>query len=398
VDEPLAAGQTQVASQPKGRTTAAYYLAFVILGMILAVLGPTLPYLARQTSSQLSQASFLFTARALGGFMGALLSGRLYDRGAGHLLLIVTLLTFFVSFVLLPFIPLLWLLSLLLFITGVAEGGLDVGINTLLVWIHGRGVGPFMNGLHFFFGLGAFLSPIVIAQVLAYNGEVRWGFWILAFLVLPALFWIWRLPSPPAPEKKKESSAPQSANAVIVLLMAVLLALYVGAEIGFGGWIFSYAVALDLASETTAAYLTSLFWGAFTGGRLLAIPIAVWLSPRTILFGDLLIAGSGVALILFGHNSQPAAWIGTALAGAGMASVFPTVLTLAERRVPITGKVTSAFFVGGSIGAMTLPWLMGQLFSAISPTATMLAILVDLFIALLTLGLLLRLAPGGESG
>ncbi len=48
--------------------------------------------------------------------------------------------------------------------------------------------------------------------------------------------------------------------------------LYVGAEVGFGGWIFTYAVALDLGSETAAAYLTSAFWGALTFGRLLTIP------------------------------------------------------------------------------------------------------------------------------
>ena len=47
---------------------------------------------------------------------------------------------------------------------GVAEGALDVGGNTLLIWVHRHKVGPFMNGLHFFFGAGAFLSPIIIAQ------------------------------------------------------------------------------------------------------------------------------------------------------------------------------------------------------------------------------------------
>lgn len=81
-----------------------------------------------------------------------------------------------------------------------------------------------------------------------------------------------------------------------------------------------------------------------------------------------------------------------------MTSVFPTVLTLAERRRAITGKVTSVFFVGASLGGMTLPWLIGQLFTAIGPQTTMLAILIDLVLALLMLTALLRYAPTSETG
>lgn len=379
-------------------TTAAYYLAFIVLGLVLAVLGPTLPSLAEQTGSLLSQVSVLFAARSFGGFSGALLSSRLYDRRAGHPLLMATLVLFFICLALIPVIPALWLLAGLLFVVGVAEGVLDVGVNTLIVWVHGRGVGPFMNGLHFFFGLGAFLAPIIVAQVLAYNGDVRWAYWILALLVLPALFWLGRLPSPRAPQTSKEASAPARMDTFIVFLIAVLLALYVGAEISFGGWIFSYTVAMGVATETTAAYLTSLFWGAFTAGRLLAIPLASRLRPRTILFGDLGMGAASVALIMMWPQTPAAVWLGTAGVGLSLASVFPTVLTLAERRMPITGKVTSMFFVGASLGGMTLPWLIGQLFTAIGPQTTMLAILVDLMLALMMLTALLHYAPTSETG
>jgi hypothetical protein len=42
------------------------------------------------------------------------------------------------------------LLAGAIFALGMAEGALDVGGNTLLVWVHQEKVGPFMNGLHFF--------------------------------------------------------------------------------------------------------------------------------------------------------------------------------------------------------------------------------------------------------
>ncbi len=381
-------------NQPAARPlTAAYYLSFVNLGLILAVLGPTLPYLAEQTGTQLSQVSILFSARAFGAISGALLSGRLYDQRAGNRLVALALLTFAVSLALIPVVPLLWLLALLLFFIGLAEGGLDVGVNTMIVWLYGRRVGPYMNGLHFFFGLGAFLAPVIVAQALLLSGGVRWSFWVLAALVLPALLWILRLPSPQPPARDNAVASAPPAQPALVFLSALILALYVGAEASFSGWIFSYAVALGLATEAVAAILTSVFWGAFTIGRLLSIPLAARLRPRTILVGDLLGAALGAALLLVWRDFQPAVWLGTALAGLCMASIFPTVLTLAERRMAITGKVTSAFFVGANLGAMTLPWLIGQLFTAVSPAATMVAILVDLAAALLVLALLLRLGP-----
>lgn len=394
-DRALSAGAT-TQRPPARRLTAAYYLAFIVQGLVLAVLGPTLPYLADQTGVQLSQIGFLFTARAFGAVSGALFSGKLYDGQAGHRLMALTLLTFAICLALIPFTPLLWLLSLLLFALGLAQGTLDVGVNTMIVWLHGRRVAPYMNGLHFFFGIGAFLSPIIVAQVLLVTGAVRGSFWILALLTLPSLLWLLRYPTPRAPAVQAGATAAPPAQPGLVLLMAVLLALYVGAEMAFGGWIFSYLVALDLAGETTAAYLTSLFWGAFTVGRLLSIPLANRLRPRTILYGDLLGAALGIALLLFLRQSTIAIWIGVPLVGLCLASVFPTVLTFAGRRMTITAKITSAFFVGANLGAMTLPWLIGQLFTAIHPTTTMVAILIALALALLVLTLLLRIPPTGD--
>lgn len=64
-----------------------------------------------------------------------------------------------------------------------------------------------------------------------------------------------------------------------------------------------------------------------------------------------------------------------------MASIFPTTLSLAERRMTITGHVTGWFIVGASAGCMFLPWLIGQLFEAVGPRAAILTIMVDMTLA-----------------
>ncbi|NTV47494.1 MAG: MFS transporter, partial [Chlorobiales bacterium] len=110
--------------------TVGYYLAFIVLGLITGVFGPTLPDLARNTQSTLNQISIIFVARSIGYLTGSFLSGRLYDRVRGHWIFALVLLATAIAFVLIPIIPLIALLAVLLFALGIAEGAIDVGGNT----------------------------------------------------------------------------------------------------------------------------------------------------------------------------------------------------------------------------------------------------------------------------
>lgn len=396
------------ASAGKIPQTIGYYAAFIALGLSSASMGPTLPGLAEHTQTHLNQISFLFTARSLGYLFGSILGGRLYDRVAGHPVMAATLILMAGMLMLVPLMPLLGLLTLILLILGMAEATVDVGGNTLLVWVHRHQVGPFMNGLHFFFGVGAFLSPIIIAQAVLMSGDITWAYWMLALLMLPMVAWLLRLPSPTSqadsradppeqvsyhPTSPLGSIASEARQRLLVALIAFFFFLHVGAEVSFGGWIYTYTLASGLSGATIAAYLTSAFWGALTLGRLLAIPIAARFRPRAILFGDLLGCLISLSVILLWSKSFVAVWLGTFGMGLSIASIFPTTISLAERRMPITGRVTGWFFVGSSAGGMTLPWVIGQLFESIGPRVTMLTIMADLIVAVGVFALLMRFAP-----
>ncbi len=220
------------------------------------------------------------------------------------------------------------------------------------------------------------------------SGDITWAYWVLALLMLPVVVWLLCLPSPTAQAVSQNGLAEQvnhhSTEAhehLLVALIALFFVLHVGAESSFGGWVFTYAVTLDLTSETIAAYLTSAFWGSLTLGRLLAIPIAARFRPRSILLGDLVGCLASVGIILLWPNSLTAIWLGTFGLGLSMASLFPVTLSLAERRMTITGQVTGWFLVGAGAGGMSLPWLIGQLFESVGPRVTMFAIMVDLVVA-----------------
>ncbi len=361
--------------------TVGYYVAFMALGLAGAALGPTLLDLAAHTHSRRDEISLLFVAHSVGYLAGSLIGGRLYDRVPGHPVMAAALVFIAVALALAPTVPLLGLLIAVFLLMGLAAGALDVGGNTLLVWVHGHGVGPFMNGLHFFWGLGAFLAPIIIAQAMLGSGDITWAYWILALLVLPAGLWVFRLPSPQAHTVSKDEPA-ENVRYLQIALVALFLFLCVGAEGAFGGWISSYVVVQKIAAAPIAAYMTSAYWGALTVGRLLAIPIAARVRPRYILLGDVLGCLGSVVIIMIWPQSLIAAWVGALGMGVSMASAFPTTISLAGRHMTITGQATGFFFVGASLGGMCLPWLIGQRFVLDGPPVVMLSIAIDLALAI----------------
>ena len=367
----------------------AYFIAFIALGMTSAALGPTLPKLAEQTNTQLSGISFLFATRSMGFLVGALLAGRIYDRLPGHPLLTIMLVLMGISLALVPFIGQLWLLTAVMLLAGIMESGIDVGSNTLLAWRFGEKVGPYMNSLHFFFGLGAFLSPIIIAQtMLATGGSIRLAYWILALAVLPAAALFLRFPSLRVRYRDTAVDGGK-ANVLLIVLVAAFLFLYVGAEVAYGGWVYTYAITLNLATEKAAAYLTSFFWGALTIGRLLSIPIAAKLHPKTLLGGALAGCLTSMTILLVGQSSAAALWVGTIGLGLSMSVIFPTTISLAEHTISLSGQMTSYFFVGASLGSMSIPWLIGQLFESVGPGVTMLTIFATLLVAVVVFALLI---------
>jgi FHS family Na+ dependent glucose MFS transporter 1 len=369
--------------------TTGYFAAFVALGLTIASFGPTLPSLAAQVHTRLSEISFLFMARSLGYLLGSLRVGRLYDRAPGHPLMAIVLVVMSLMMMLVPLLPSLWLLTLVLLVLGAAEGTLDVGGNVLLVRVYGKGVAPFMNGLHFFFGLGAFLAPVIVAQSFLFHQGIKLSYWIIACLLLPVAVWLFRTPGPVL-YAEAGSRATGRADDRLIALIALFMFLYGGAEMSFGGWIYTYTLRMNLSGETAAAYLTSAFWGALTFGRLLSIPLAARFRPRSILFCDLIGCLLSVGVILLWPGSFLANTIGTIGLGLAMASIFPTTLTFAERRMAITGRVTGWFIVGASAGSMSLPWLIGQLFERTGARITMIVIISALIAALGVLAVLIR--------
>lgn len=372
-------------------TTAAYYLGFILLGLAVAAEGPTLLKLAEHTSTALNQISSLFLFSSLGYLLGSYFGGRMYDRVPGHRFMAGVLVFLGILIAFIPLATSLWTLLAIALILGLAKGALDVGCNTLLLWVHNETVGPFMNGLHAFFGLGAFISPLIVAQVISITGDIYWVYWFFAIAAFPIAIWIWSLPSP-APRRVPAHHENAPFPVLPVLAMVLCFVLYVGGEAGYGAWIYTYAFTLKFGTEVTAAYLTSAFWGFFTLGRLFGVWVSTRAKPITILALDFAGCVISLALILLFQGSSTILWIGTILFGISQASIFPTFLTLAEERMHITGTITGLFLVGAGLGGMILPWLIGQAFVQIGAVGMMGLILINIILNTLMLFIFTRVS------
>ena len=363
----------------KSSTTWFYYSAYIAMGLTMASMGPTLSGLAKHTQSTLSQISWLFTARGFGYLAGSLVSGRWYDRVPGHPLMVGAMIAMVATMGLTPVVPVLWLLVAVMFLLGTAEGALDVGGNTLLIWIYGIQVAPFMSALHFFFGVGAFLGPLIVSRLVSLSGDILWPYWVLALLIAPVALGLSRLPSP-APQREADDGGEKPVDNRLVILMVLFFFLYVGAEVGYGGWIYTYTTASHLGDGMMAGYLNSAFWGAFTLGRLLSIPLSARLKPQTILLGGLFGCLASVGVVLTNPGSVGGIWTGSLGAGFFMAPLFPVAMNLAGSRMAMTGRITGWFFVGSGAGGMFFPWLIGQWFEGIGPWITMAVIAADVVV------------------
>lgn len=364
----------------------AYGLCFISLGLAGVSLGPLLPTLSQSTGTSLAQISFIFTARSLGYLLGSASGGNFYDRINGHKLMIFCLSLMAAGHFFIPLFPTYVLILIAMFMIGLGHAAIDIGGNVNLLWIFQSKVGPYMNAMHFCFGVGAFLSPIIIHNVMRMTeGGLRWPFWFLTIAFLPSILSLSLLEAPQNPEKDQISSNSGRGNIRLVVLLVILFFLYVGIEGGFGGWIYTYIIRGNLASETTASYINSIFWGTLTFGRLISIPLARKIKPSKLLVGNFGFAIFSLALILLWPRNNIIVWIVSGGFGLSLSSVFPTLLALSETRMKVTGRLTSLFFMGASFGGLLMPMILGQIFEYIGSYYVMVSLFATACLGMIVL-------------
>jgi fucose permease len=251
--------------------------------------------------------------------------------------------------------------------TGYAMGTLETVLNAYLAGL--PGATTLLNRLHGFFGVGALIGPPLANWITDLS---TWpAVWlVLALMAAPitAGFLLAYPRSDAAPTGPERTAKERLFRTTIrqwgVVLGAVLLAVYVGLEIGVGNWGFSYLVEGRDQSDLLAGYVISGYWLGLTAGRFLLSPLVTRLGLTAVgLMYTCLFGVTGAALLTWVLPGTVPAVVGLVLLGFFLGPIFPTAMAVAPlltsaRLVPSAIGVMNA---GSVVGGSALPWLAGTI-------------------------------------
>nr|DBA26584.1 TPA: hypothetical protein GDO54_010825 [Pyxicephalus adspersus] len=357
--------------------------AFLGLGMAISVLGPTFPDLAANVESTVGNISYIFVGRSLGYLGGSVLGGVLFERMNQHLLLGLSMLATSAGLLVLPWCKRAIFLTGVMSIVGLSMGFLDTGGNVVILNTWGDESGPHIQALHFSFALGALLSPILaklIPEILPlYNKTSQepidmplgikksmLSYIVIATYILLVSFFLFILycksqTNHSATKGSEEKVRTAKYHNALIFLLFLFFFFYVGAEVAYGSYIFTYSITMAEMDHDKAAGLNSIFWGVFAAVRGLAICFATCFYPGTMLLLSVIGCTVSSLFLMIFYKKHIVLWIGSALYGASMATTFPSGFSWAQQYTTIGSKSASLFVIGAALGEMAIPASVGYL-------------------------------------
>lgn len=350
-------------------------ISFFALGWLAAVLGPALNDLADQNDTSLSSIGSIFLLTFLGGLPAQAIAGMVSDRSGQRPVLIAGALLLGLSAFGVAFSPVLALTLGLSLIWGLGFGTLDIGHNVLVAELYAERVNV-MNLLHVFFGVGAVVSPAAAGLSLELWDSAIPALWVGGGLMLLTLPFVLRLPRerfrrPVSPSADRP--APFSYRVPLLWMFGAVMMVYVGVEIGVGGWAQPYLERTTTLSPSAAALATSGFWMALTASRMLIALVGGRMTSTQVLSLSVGLSAAAGVLLAVSTGSAALSIVAILLAGFGFGPVYPTIMVILTTLFPdAPGKAASVGAVMGGIGGGIIPWVQGILLDRVSAAASVL--------------------------
>jgi MFS transporter, FHS family, glucose/mannose:H+ symporter len=383
----------------EGTITKLAYSCLLMVGINSGWIGPFLPEISRTANIPIERAGLIVSASAAGYFISVLIAGEIHQQLSAQKILAGAMALFAAGLGWLAIAPSLAGLLGAGILIGVANGGIDIGANALVVEFNRERLTSALNYLHVLFGVGALLGPLIVSAAFASRVPYWWVFGGGGLACAAIAF---RLGVTPAHEVLTQP-APADGGGFVAMLsrpliwaISAVMFLYVGAELGIGAWLFLYlrtagALGPMLASSGVSIYWLGLVCGRAMGGRI-GHRIAI---PQFTMIAAALSTAALVALIAAPTAGGLAA-SAMFLIGVGFGPIFPNMIAAGATRFPAeVGRMTSIVVAAGAIGGIVAPWLMGHAIASISPRASM-EVALAFTIAIVALALSMREVGRGE--
>ena len=362
------------------------HFSFFIVGIVTVLFGQIMPILAKSLNLNDEQSGFFATSQFVGSIIGTV-STAVLIRKLGFIK------TLGVGFV--------------LFVIGL--GGLNIGgyqLSWLSVCLYGIGFGlaipstlmltaalnpiktaSALNLMSFAWGIGAIVSQPFVS----YLGGEKFTTPTLLLVAISAIFaiiyfFILADFSNQSPIAESDSTQSVSIWSDPRAWLIVAFGLFdVGIESGISNWLTSYTMRSNLPQAMSGWSATPIFFIFFVLGRGLAAILARFLSNNQIIWASLTLTLLGTILLIFSTGWQTI-FTSAAILGFGLAAVFPTNMArFTETFGAAANEKTVPLFVMGSVGSITITWLIGHFSNAYNSLSAGLGVLIGAAILLIVL-------------
>ena len=350
---------------------AVIYLIFISLGLPDSLLGSGWPQMQIAFGVPSSYAGYVSMTISFMTILSALLSPQMIRRYHTKWIVIVSI-----------FLTILGLLGfsvsreyrvLFLFAVpyGLGAGSIDASVNHYVANHYSSSV---MNFLHCFYGVGAVISPTIMALALRlarWNEGYRWTSFIQAGILLVVIL------SLPLWKKQEASDAGQQRDSAGiretlrvpgVLLTLIAFFSYCAGEATCFLWTPSYFAGTrpDLSAETIAAF-GSLIFGGLMLGRLISGFISNRLGDRRLIRIGILVESIGILLVFLPLKGYLAAAVGFVVIGTGMGPIYPAIQHMAPANFGVRHSAAAIGLQMASayVGSTFMPMVFGHLQQAV---------------------------------
>jgi fucose permease len=370
------------------------FTAFLLIGAVEAALGVLLPSLLETFALSTATVTPLLASQIGGYGLAAVLSGIVINRlGLGRML--VTALAVLAAALTLYALTPRWDLMVAGGVAlGLGIGLIDAGINTALARRQdaARLIGP----LHGFYGVGAFIGPLIATTLLAHGNGWRPVYAVLAGLVSLLLLGIrhsrracaWR--GVPLPVSENWRFLAKAVQRPSVQMSSLFLLGYVGIEASIGTWAFSVQHLARSESTVSAGLGVSLYWVGLTAGRFCFGALVERTGVVRLTAGSLALALA--AQIGWLQGIEPRFTL--PLMGFALAAIYPATILLIPHRLPdrLVPAAIGVATAAGSFGSVVVPASLGWIAAGIGLSAVP-SLLVALVLGLAGLYGLVLSAP-----
>jgi fucose permease len=314
-----------------------------------------------------SYAGYISMAISFMTIISALISPRMIKRFHTKWIVIVSILLTVFGLLGFSFSTSYAMLFLFVIPYGLGAGAIDASVNH---YVANNYSGSVMNFLHCFYGVGAVISPNIMALALSkarWNEGYRWTAYIqigILFVCILSLS-LWK-------KNERSAEAEEEAGAGIrealkvpgVILTLIAFFAYCSGEATCFLWTSSYfAEVKEGLSDGLIASFGSLIFGGLMLGRLISGFISDKLGDRLLIRIGIIVEITGIMMVMLPISHYLLAAIGFVVIGTGMGPVYPAIQHMAPANF---GKKYSAAVIGlqmasAYVGSTFMPMVFGNL-------------------------------------